>query len=290
MQFIKGLRSFTKEEPFFAAVGLFLIMMTALGLFLPKEDGTDAGKYSEERRVETSRKIENIGTEMMSEAEKNPRAMQIIGLATGIVFVMGLLIDAVLILMVRGRVFKKIFGIEHPRVPWGAREVAKAFVVMFALDLVIYVCMALCMAVVGKDHVPPSLVLMSSVLIRNVLLGLYIVYLVKIKKKSSLNDVGLTRQKIGKNFIFGICCYLGFLPIYIGMMLVIAMVVKALGIEPPVQTVVQVLFEEKNQAMMFSFSVLVAVLGPFFEEMLFRGFLYSSALHFWRYAICKAWR
>jgi len=38
--------------------------------------------------------------------------------------------------------------------------------------------MALCMAVVGKDHVPPSLVLMSSVLIRNVLLGLYIVYLV----------------------------------------------------------------------------------------------------------------
>ena len=118
--------------------------------------------------------------------------------------------------------------------------------------------------------------LLSLSLVVNILTCLYIFYIVRTKYGLSVVSLGLTVRNWKSDVKTGLKHYLIVLPVIIASGFIVDFVLRAFGIEPEQQGIINNILSEDSLgvlAFMVFFGMLAA---PIVEELLFRGFLQSA--------------
>ncbi len=67
------------------------------------------------------------------------------------------------------------------------------------------------------------------------------------------------------------------LPYYAVTLIILSQILQLLNYIPPIQAPVQMMLKEQNQQALIGMTLLIGVIGPFFEEIMFRGLIYRVA-------------
>jgi len=174
------------------------------------------------------------------------------------------------------------FPLNESKVPWGVRDVAILFVIYFLLQLIIGSLLFL----VSKSSLftQESLRYFSlfwATMGVNLIILMVLFAILSKKYRIDWEHFGFKKERILKNGGLGALSYVAFLPIFFLLLIVSLLVCSIFGIEPEPHVIVQVFQEEKSPLFLFYLVVFASFLGPLFEEILFRGFLYPAAKKRW---------
>jgi len=121
-----------------------------------------------------------------------------------------------------------------------------------------------------------NFLLVFNTCITNIITICIVFYFVIKKYNQKLLTIGLTCKKFFINVFLGIIGYIAILPILFLVIILVYFVTVLLKYEPPVQTIVQILFEEKQTSVLWFSIILASIFGPIAEEIFFRGCLYNA--------------
>jgi len=93
--------------------------------------------------------------------------------------------------------------------------------------------------------------------------------------RQTLSNVGLSLKKIPQSILLGFIGYLCVLPIFSMLLFLVIAVSQAIGYDPPAHPLVTTLVTDETSATHLVSIILGALVGPFFEELFFRGFCYT---------------
>ncbi len=208
---------------------------------------------------------------------RRPRLMSFLGLSFFLVFFAGLAVEFHWLLCF----FQKKPPIEGTGlVPapssWGMTEIFQLFIGMFFIEACLLSAeLALSIWVHWSEGAKDFLVVFNG-FVRDVLVTLWVVVLVTRLKKTSLSSLGLTKESFFKNVRTGFCSYWGMVPILVVLLFWTSILAKTFSYDPPAQAVVEIYLKESTEHYLVFFTLFVAVLGPVFEEIFFRGFAYTA--------------
>jgi len=123
-----------------------------------------------------------------------------------------------------------------------------------------------------KEHV--RMMVNSSIL--DVLAVVFVLYAVLVTYKENIKKIGLSVTNFFKNIFIGIAGYIAALPMIIGLLVFTIITMRLAGYEPPVEPILRLFLEEDNVLFLLYSVIFVCILGPIFEEIFFRGFMYAA--------------
>ncbi len=163
---------------------------------------------------------------------------------------------------------------------WDLRDIFKVFLFYLLMMLTgIPVFLRIVKQIFGLDLVETfgqNTILLSLSLVVNILTCLYIFNIVRIGYSMSVVSLGLTIRNWKSDVKTGLKHYLIVLPVIIASGFVVDFALRAFGIEPEQQDIINNVLSEDSLgvlAFMVFFGVLAA---PIVEELIFRGFLQSA--------------
>ncbi|MBN1353149.1 MAG: CPBP family intramembrane metalloprotease [Candidatus Omnitrophica bacterium] len=105
---------------------------------------------------------------------------------------------------------------------------------------------------------------------------LFILLFLRSGYKKNITSLGIDGKNTAKNVWYGICAYIGVMPLIFAIGILVYIVLQAMNLKPPPQPIVGLFLAEKNTALILVSSVIAAVVGPVIEEIFFRGVLYNA--------------
>ncbi|MEI6632342.1 MAG: CPBP family intramembrane glutamic endopeptidase [Chlamydiota bacterium] len=209
-------------------------------------------------------------------AAENP-LIGFLSLAFGGVVLAGLLIDARVLLRAVGK--RPSWTAGPPGGEWGLSEVLKAALlflsVFFALDPLARLFRLLPCA--------PSDVSLQ-VFFQFVAECAAIVFILtsfSAGLRGGLKKLGLSTGGCRVGVIAGVRAYVGFLPVMIGIVILTRFAAERAGIALEPQTPIGFFFADLSRPALIFLAAFVAVVGPVFEEIFFRGFAYQAIRRRW---------
>lgn len=270
------LRDYARREKAVSAMLGAVLFLVFLSWLSPKADTGDS--LSEKSRVDTAAEMKQVTENMMKRWTEDPGALAKVLLGFSLFILLGFFIDTVFFIMWKEGHWRHLNRPER-RVPWGGHDIFKTFVVLFFTEAVLSIFTAALTS--GVDAGRDNAILMASTLARNVVVLLYVFYIVAKRHGAPLAELGFTVKNWLAQTAAGVLAYIGFFPVYFTLLLILLGFIKLVGYEPPVQTVVQVIYEERDARFLTAISLFIAILGPFFEEIFFRGFIYQTFRRKW---------
>ncbi len=159
---------------------------------------------------------------------------------------------------------------------WGLTEIFQLFIGLFFVEACLLSAeLTLSFWVRWSESAKDFLVVFNG-FVRDVLVAVWVVALVTRLKKAPLSSLGLTRNDFFKNLRTGFCSYWGMVPVLLALLFMTSALVKIFSYEPPTQAVVEIYLKKSTEHFIVFFTLFVAVLGPIFEEIFFRGFAYTA--------------
>ena len=96
------------------------------------------------------------------------------------------------------------------------------------------------------------------------------------KGSSVWQTVGLTTRDVGASIRTGLLGYLAVFPWLFFLLFLIVALARALGLQPPLEPIHELIFQEHRPEVLALTVVLACVVGPVAEELFFRGVLYAT--------------
>lgn len=163
---------------------------------------------------------------------------------------------------------------------WNIKDAIKVFFVYIILMFVgMPIIMQAAYAIFGHSFMNSvsnrGIVLFFSFFI-NVLICIYIVYIVNVEHHQSIQALGLSTVNLSNNIKVGIRQYVITLPFIIIVGFIINLISSYYGVSPETQDVVKWVMEEKSRFLLGCLIFFGVILAPVMEEILFRGFLQSA--------------
>lgn len=158
---------------------------------------------------------------------------------------------------------------------WGFLDICKVIIIFLFVETVasfgaIYAALALPPLPANRNF---ELMLVATAL--DVVVIAAIFYFVLGERRQNIASLGLTARNIFLNIRYGIAAYVGLIPIFLGVTVLTSVLFKVLNIPVEPQEVVRILKEEKGVPLLIYMCVFTSFLGPFMEEIFFRGFVYG---------------
>ncbi len=210
--------------------------------------------------------------------EKNPalaRQFEIVTSAIAIFLLIGTLFDVLLIFQPRWR-----FPVPPPAgcgtFAWNFWMLLKFSILFFSVSLLTSAC-----TLAIRKWVLPGMSDNFHILLDTTLMDisclLIIFYLVR-EEKGTWSELGLwiPGGKLLREVFYGIAGYFAALPAFMIVMVTAVLLAEFFHYEPPAHPLVNIFLEEAARSpLLLGFSIFLAcVIGPFFEEVFFRGFCY----------------
>ena len=124
------------------------------------------------------------------------------------------------------------------------------------------------------------LILLHTTLSDFLCVGL-VIYFIR-RSGGNWRDLWFRNTRFWKDIWVGIQGYLAILPLFIVALVSLLVVVQLFSIEPPPHPLVEVFLEEEKSPLVTIYSIFLACLvGPFLEEIFFRGFCYPALKNRW---------
>ncbi len=162
-------------------------------------------------------------------------------------------------------------GVQE-RVVWGGLDILAAAGFFFFTILVLNLFTALGVGPQEQTGADRSTVLLMG-LLPPLLTSLYVVHLVRLRGKDKLGSLGLKRDGVGKSFLQGLLCYVTSYPLLWVSIYLVSYALLASGYLPQQQEMVQLFIKAPSFWFLLIPVFHTIIVGPFVEEMLFRGFL-----------------
>jgi membrane protease YdiL (CAAX protease family) len=118
------------------------------------------------------------------------------------------------------------------------------------------------------------MMLNSSIL--DVLTIAFIINFVLFQHRERLISLGISARNLLRNVFYGIVGYVAAVPALVVTLIVIAAVINVIKYVPEKQPIVELFMKEQDAAFLMYSSLFAALVGPFIEELFFRGFMYAA--------------
>ncbi len=184
--------------------------------------------------------------------------------------------------------------LKHRNTPdcrWNIKDVTKVFL---AYMILMFVGMPVIARIINAifrfnalSNVGQRCMILFVSLFVNVLICLYIFYIVRIEHRQSIAALGLSLINLPENTKQGVKRYLITLPLIILAGFITNQISSFYGLTPEIQNVVKWLLEEKSIFILVCLIFFGTIIAPIIEEIIFRGFLQSALKNYFgeRYAI-----
>ncbi|MBF0254595.1 MAG: CPBP family intramembrane metalloprotease [Candidatus Omnitrophica bacterium] len=231
--------------------------------------------FSEASRIQTTQEIRDLSRSLETDFSRHPGVVSAV-LVLILMAALGALVDLWLLARYREKVRGGIRFLGRSPAGWSLGDVFGLFVLLFFSEWVISACFAVLDRFELIPVLGPNTILMASTFLRSLVVLAALLHLAGKKYGRSLADLGFGTRRIWKQCAVGIVAYAGMIPLYLIVVVGVSQVVHWVGVEPPVQTPVQVLYREDNSRLLWSFALFMGIAGPWFEEVFFRGFVYQA--------------
>lgn len=206
--------------------------------------------------------------------------LNLLGLAAILTFALGLFLDIrILMARLKRKEILQAAG-RHFRVKWGIWDAFKLAIAFVFLGYIIHIIEAnFLSSSEGKDKLS-FIPLLNAGIMDLALLG-FILYFVKVKYKQALAALGLKIKGAVKHIFLAILSYIAFLPVLTFLLLLLILLAALLNYQPPQQAIFKLFLQEKRLWLLIYSTAMVVILGPFVEEVFFRGFAYNAVKRRW---------
>ncbi len=171
---------------------------------------------------------------------------------------------------------KEVFPELHKPIPpgWVVQDIVKVAIIIISLSYLIAIVEQLlfpCIFVFNE----------SAMMIFNItvvdFIGISVcLWFVGRKYKQGLSSLGIFREGLGKGVWYGALGYVGFIPVFIGIMLIMHRIFSIFQYAPTHQPIFKFFFEAPFDSYLIYLFLFVGLLGPVMEEIFFRGFVYTA--------------
>lgn len=163
---------------------------------------------------------------------------------------------------------------------WGVKTVFQAFVFLYFIEALLYI-LHIVFTHLDRVQMPTDYYLLVHSLLRNFAVALFVLFMVRVRFKQSIRDLGLMTDKWWIRVREGLMGYVAVVPPLICLFLLIAVILKIFSYEPEPQNVVQIFLKRSTETYLVAFTLFVAIVGPVLEEVFFRGFAYQALKKKW---------
>lgn len=202
-------------------------------------------------------------------------------------FLLGLLLDARILLarLAGKKIFKKSAG--HLRVRWKVRDIFKLVIIFlffgYILHLVemgLFFCLLSSKMRVDITNLGTFVSIVNTAVMDLAVLGV-IIYFVRIKYRQRLAAIGLKMKDAGKHLYWAVLSYIAVLPPLVFILLFLMWICHIFDYQPPPQPLIDLFMEEKNIWPLVFSAFIIMLIGPLAEELFFRGFAYNAIKKKW---------
>lgn len=242
---------------------LFIFLMHAP--FAPPRGG--------EKQTQEFSKIYQQFNETIKEELKNP---QKIALLSGLTLLgLGTLGVGIILFFTWGLGFMRYARADHLPAPWKFWDLFRVVILSFFWGQIgLMIVLAGCRWLGVKD-LNDHFLMLAGTLWMDILIFSFILSIVIGHAGGTCLHLGLTPRRFFRNMTTGVLGYVSALPILLITLLTVLAAVQILKYEPPPQPIQEIFFMEKGGTLLIAL-ILAAFVGPFFEELFFRGFLYNT--------------
>lgn len=274
---------FINRERLYILLLIFVLLFTGIMFFYPQ--GSSKAKKEQPKSAEMikAERAERFNKEFFSRRDdtekfllKNERIAVLFGLTTLLIIallVLGLVMD----LIVSAAILRKkldIRTLSPPRVKWTIWDICKVVILFLFFGYIIIISEAL-WARIFPIFRSENFRMVFNTSILDFLAVLFIIYFTVVQYKEDLNALGLSLKNCIKNIGYGLIGYIALIPVLVVILVITAAIIHITKYVPERQPVVELFLKEKNAAFLMYSSLFAAILGPFIEELFFRGFMYG---------------
>jgi membrane protease YdiL (CAAX protease family) len=161
--------------------------------------------------------------------------------------------------------------------PWGRGGILKIAILFYFWSIITGVMFGLVNEFVFA-YSYENLVLLLHTFVMDLAVLSFVVYFVSRKHKRTVSDIGLTGKSFIGDVFLGFSSYCVVLPLLIVIISGLGALVSAIHYEPPPHPLVDIFVVEdkRSPAVIYLSLFLACTIGPFIEEVFFRGFCYTG--------------
>ncbi len=160
-------------------------------------------------------------------------------------------------------------------VSWGFWDICKVIIIFFFAKAVVSFAAIYVSFTLPDIHIGRNLQMMIFAAALDIVVAAALFYFVSGRGRQNIALLGLTAENMFRNIKYGITAYIGLIPVFLTVTLLMSFVFKALRIPIEPQEIVEMLKDEKGIPSLLSMCFFVSLVGPFVEEVFFRGFVYG---------------
>ncbi len=159
---------------------------------------------------------------------------------------------------------------------WGVAEIGKVMIIFFFAQAAVSLFLAGAAFFLPGFFLGRNVQLVIIATILDIAAVAAIFYFALIAKRGRISSLGLTAKNFLLNAGYGIRAYIGLIPVFLAVTVIMAAVFKVLNIPVEPQEAVRILKNEKNIPSLIYMCLFTSLLGPIMEEIFFRGFAYGA--------------
>lgn len=273
---------FIRKERLYLLVLVFVLFVHLLMVLYGEEEAPRAEKKAAAAYADRAKVFDK---EMLAKREEAQKLLQgntslaftvtMAMLLIFAIFLLGLVLDIMLLSMKLSRKALDIRTRILGAIRWGMLDVARVVVLFFFFGYTLVVIESFVIGIFPliKDD---NFRMMFNTSILDVLIVILVIYFVAERHKEDLADLGVTLKGLKRNIFYGIAGYVAAIPVLAAVLVVTTIIMNLTKYMPEKQPIVELFLKEKDTTFLFYSSIFTAVLGPFAEELFFRGFMYSA--------------
>ena len=270
--------NFLRREKFYLFLLVLIIFINiALSLFVQFLDDSGSGKISENKDFTRE---EIISAEKIKDAIASNSAVYFIFVFLFAIFIFfvisGIGLDIIYLYLSRRdkTPISRTQPIESAR--WGLWDICKVAIIFLFTQRIMLLAEIFLFSAVPYLETKQSLRLVLSSAVMDIIAVAAVLYFVLNERRQDITALGLTIKRFFKNVKYGIFSYIGLIPILALVMYLTTVLFRMFNIPLEPQPVLVLLQNEKHIPSLIFMSFFAAFLGPFLEEIFFRGFAYGA--------------
>ena len=287
---ISQIRHFVNKEKVYVLMLSFILLVNAWMIFTQKipglqelpiaknilEQRTFAQEIKKELAQDDIRKVS-----MEKAIKKIPLAINMVGMVIFFLFALGLFLD-IRILMAKIRKRRILPVLErHAQPKWGIWDIVKLAIIFVFFGYIIHLIeLTFLPFLLQNKSALISFSMLNTGIMDLLLLGL-IFYFLKVKYKQSVAAIGFKFKSAGKSVLLAVLSYIAFVPFLVLLLLLMVILASLFSYHPPQQSLFKLFLEERKIWLLVYSTMMVILLGPIAEEVLFRGFSYNAIKRRW---------
>jgi membrane protease YdiL (CAAX protease family) len=279
---LKKIRYFLNTEKLYAwlLISGLVVQSFFIAFGAPQEDTVSPAMQEFKAAQQSIQKSEDK-KELFSELLTRDTQLLIL-FGMGVLFVFGLVGGGFilgLIFIVRKMQGHPMISQTHAHVhaPWGPADIFKISILFYFWSLVAGIVFGFINEFIFSQPLD-NLIILVHTLMMDLAVLFFIIYFVRRKYQRPLDTIGLNNRHLLGDIFLGFSSYCAVLPLLVIIISALGYLVSLIQYEPPPHPLVDIFVtEDRQNPFLIYFSLILAcTIGPFIEEVFFRGFCYTA--------------